>query len=96
MSPEYHAALLVTAQALPAGTAVPILRETLIELLRANGTAAPLPTERMLKVVAVAEMLGTTKRWVYAHANQLGGKRLSRRCLRFPESVIRRRMERRR
>ena len=40
-------------------------------------------------------MLGTSVRWVYDHAEQLGGKRLSRRCLRFSEAAVRRRLERR-
>jgi len=89
--------LRALAEAFPTGTAVPVPRELLLEVLSAktgqpddNGAA-----ERMLTAEEVASLLSTTDRWVYAHADLLGGKRLSRRCLRFPESAIRRRMERR-
>ncbi len=85
------------AESLPPGTAVPVPREWLLELLSAdtaqtNGDSA---ADRMLTAAQVGELLGTTDRWVYAHADKLGGKHLSRRCLRFPESAIRRRLERR-
>lgn len=93
MSPDYRAALLLTAQALPSGTALPVVRETLMELLSAGQIPAPASPDRMLTAAEVGELLSTTERWVYAHADQLGGKRLSRRCLRFPETAIRRRME---
>ena len=56
-----------------------------------NGGAAREP-ERWLTADQVAERLGTTSRWVYAHAAKLGGQHLSRRCLRFPESGLRRRL----
>lgn len=95
MSPDYRAALLLTAQALPAGSAVPVVRETLIELLSAGPAPAPESPDRMLTAAEVGNLLGTTERWVYNHADQLGGKRRSRRVLRFPESAIRRCVDRR-
>ena len=52
--------------------------------------------EPLLDAKAVAEQLGTSARWVYDHAEELGGKRLTRRCLRFPEAAVRRYVERRR
>ncbi len=52
--------------------------------------------ERWLTADQVAEMLGTSVRWVYDHQEELGGKRLSRRCLRFSETAVRRYLERRR
>ncbi len=52
--------------------------------------------ETLLTAAAVAEQLGTSARWVYDHAEELGGKRLTRRCLRFPEAAVRRYVERRR
>jgi predicted DNA-binding transcriptional regulator AlpA len=91
----YRAALALTAEVLPPGTVVPVPREILLELLGAVIAAPDSEPDRMLTAVEVAKVLGTTTRWVYSHANQLGGKRLSRRCVRFPESAIRRRMERR-
>ena len=67
---------------------------------RLNGKAtAPAGAENgehMLTAAAVAQQLQTSARWVYDHAEELGGKRLSRRCLRFPEAGIRRYVERRR
>jgi len=67
---------------------------------RLNGKAtAPAGTENgepMLTAAAVAQQLQTSARWVYDHADELGGKRLSRRCLRFPEEAVRRYVERRR
>lgn len=58
----------------------------------ANGVAAAGP-ERVLTAEQVAERLGVSARWVYAHADKLGVKRLSRRCVRFPESAITRRLK---
>jgi excisionase family DNA binding protein len=52
--------------------------------------------DRLLTPAEVAELLGTSVRWVYDHQTQLGGRRLSRRCLRFPEAAVRRYLERRR
>jgi len=37
----------------------------------------------------VATRLGQTKRWVYRHGEDLGGKRLGHRTLRFSEAGIR-------
>jgi hypothetical protein len=76
------------------GTALPVPREMLLELLAAsrNQTNFHAEPDRMLQALQAADILGRTGRWVYAHADKLGGKRLSRRCLRFPESAIRRRM----
>ena len=68
----------------------------LAPLAGGNGTAAaPAQDDRWLAPAEVAGMLGTSVRWVYDHAEQLGGKRLSRRCLRFSEAAVRRRLERR-
>ncbi len=80
------------------------LLEQLSELIadrvaaRLNGRhdAPPEGGETMLTAEAVAKQLQTSARWVYDHADELGGKRLSRRCLRFPEAAIRRYVERRR
>ena len=87
----HRAHLRALADALPPGSAVPVPREWLLELL-ANSPVVSADTvpERWLTAVEVAELLSTPERWVYNHADQLGGKRLSRRCLRFPESGVRR------
>lgn len=52
--------------------------------------------ERTLTAAQVAKLLATSERWVYDHQEQLGGRRLSRRCLRFPVSGVRRYLDRRR
>jgi hypothetical protein len=93
---DHRTALLVIAQAFPSGSAVPVPREWLLELLEASPAASASPADRMLTAAKVAEMLDTTERWVYNHADQLGVKRLSRRCIRFSEAAVHRYLERRR
>src|SRR2546425_759360 len=65
--------------------------------LNGNGHPPEAPTgEPMLTPTAVAKQLGTSARWVYDHADELGGKRLTRPCLRFPDVAGRGHLERRR
>lgn len=94
MGSDSLAGLRALATALPAGSAMTVPREWILELLDGSPAPSPPEAEKMLTAVEVGKLLGTTERWVYAHADQLGGKRLSRRCLRFPESAIRRRLDR--
>jgi len=93
--PRLH--LQALADALPADGAATVPVAWLRALL-ANRSATPVaePTEHMLTAEEVADLLSTPKRWIYNHAHQLGGKHLSRRCLRFPESAVQRYLERRR
>lgn len=73
-----------------------VLRTVVAELKPlANGEAPSPPAgpEHGLTALQVAERLGVSARWVYAHVDKLGGKRLSRRCVRFPESAIARRLK---
>jgi hypothetical protein len=79
VSPDLRSALLLVAQALPAGSAVPVVRETLIELLASGEEPQPAEPERMLTAADVAKLLGTTERSAYTHADQLGAIRLSHR-----------------
>ena len=68
------------------------LLEQLAELVaekvaaRLNGKESPPHEggngEPLLTPADVAKQLGTSTRWVYDHCDELGGKRLSRRCLR--------------
>jgi|SRR5215510_11422446 len=47
--------------------------------------------DKLLTPQEAAEMLGQTVRWVYRHAPEWKfTRRLSRRCLRFPENPLRR------
>ena len=86
---------------LPEGASLTLGREVLLAALGGNGAAPSAPdpepgAECLLTARDVAERLSTSARFVYDHQAQLGGKRLSRRCLRFPEAAVRRYMERRR
>ena len=56
----------------------------------------PVPLDRWLTAAQVAELLGVSARWAYDHVEQLGGRQLSRRCVRFSEGAVRRHLERRR
>ncbi len=84
---------------LPQGASLTLPRDALLEALDGDSQAPPAPdteqgTERALSAREVAERLSTSTRWVYDHREQLGGKRLSRRCVRFPEAAVRRYMAR--
>jgi hypothetical protein len=45
---------------------------------------------RLLTPDQAADRLGVSRRWVYAHAAELEGRRLSRKCLRIPLAAIER------
>lgn len=86
-------------EALPDTAALTLTVGELREALNGNGAALATDTpavECALTARDVAARLGVSERWVYDHAAQLGGKRLSRRCVRFPETALRRYLERRR
>jgi hypothetical protein len=55
VSPDHRAALLLTAQALTAGTAVPVPRESLLDLLAGSGKA-PAPTAEDPCLLSVARL----------------------------------------
>ncbi len=52
--------------------------------------------DRLLSAQEAADLLGVKPRWIYDHADDLGGQRLTPRCLRFSESALRRWLEARR
>jgi hypothetical protein len=59
----------------------------------APAPARPAPDRRtLLTPDQAAEILGVTRRWVYAHADELEGKRFSRKCLRIPLAAVERRL----
>ncbi len=77
-----------------------VYRLVLDELRAVNGTAAVLAVmpdapaeERYLTPEQVEEMLALPKGYAYDHKRQLGGVKVGK-YLRFPESAIRRRLER--
>ena len=81
-----------------------VYRDVVAELQAVNGTAAataapatvpdPLALERHLTPEQVEELLHLPRGYAYDHKRQLGGVKVGK-YLRFPESVVRRRMERR-
>jgi helix-turn-helix protein len=61
-----------------------------------NGKApAPVEAERLLTPAEAAARLRVSRRFVYAHREQLGGRVLSKRALRFPEAALLRYLARR-
>jgi len=56
------------------------------EIRRATG---PEPDgDRLVTPREAANRLGLTLDWVYRHCDRIGGRRLSRRTMRFPESAL--------
>jgi excisionase family DNA binding protein len=51
---------------------------------------------RLLTPGQAADRLGVSRRWVYAHAAELEGRRLSRKCLRIPAAAVERYVAQRR
>ena len=76
-----------------------VLYTVLEDLRSVDGTTAPPPapdppkTERCLTPEEVAALLQVSVQYVYRHQRQLGGVKVGK-YLRFPESAIRRRLER--
>ena len=90
------------AEALPAGSAVPVPREWLLELLEGADPAPVSPTrgetpgDRLLTAHEVAARLGTSREWVYRQARRWPfTRRVARRALRFSEAGFARWVERR-
>ncbi len=54
-----------------------------------NGTSGARPN-RYISADEVAEWLGVSPKFVYAHAKDLGADRLSNRCVRFSHAAVRR------
>lgn len=73
-----------------------LVAERVAARLNGRPPAAPPPPDHWLTAAQVAALLGTSQRWAYDHADELGGRRLSRRCLRFSEAAVCRALERRR
>lgn len=77
-------ALRSLAEALPVGTALPVPREWLLELLAAAPGSAHVCTEGLLTVDQAAARLSLSKGYLYRKAKSLPfTRKLSRRELRF-------------
>jgi hypothetical protein len=73
---ELRVALRVLAEALPTGSAIPVPREALLELVNGDGEApghdgapvpAPEPGDRLLSAKDAASRLGVSVRYLYQH-----------------------------
>lgn len=98
--PSLRESLASVAQALPPGTAVPVPREVLLDLLASEGgggDAAQAAPDRLLKAPEVAARLGLSLPEVYRQARRWPfARRLARRALRFSEQGLERWLERKR
>jgi predicted DNA-binding transcriptional regulator AlpA len=78
------------AELLPTGATITLSREAILEALA--GVSAPAPValapDVMLTAMQAAERLGVSKRWVYDHADKIGGRSLTARCVRFSSRAI--------
>lgn len=73
-----------------------LVADRVAQRLNGRAPAESAAPDRWLTAAQVAKLLETSQRWVYDHADELGAKRLSRRCVRFSEVAVRRHLERRR
>jgi hypothetical protein len=86
---------------LPSGSSLTMPRD---ELLAAIATETPAPPprapdpeepEKWLTADECAALLHVSARWCYDHRVQLGGRKLSRRCVRFSSRAVDRYLRRR-
>lgn len=90
------------AELLPPGASVTLPREALLEALGAKGPALVADAsprsepDHWFTAEETATKLNVSVRWCYDHADQLGVRRLSRRCVRFSARAVERHMNRRR
>jgi hypothetical protein len=92
------------AELLPAGASLTLPREALLAALDAQECPAVAPgdtekpdhaePERWLTADECREKLNVSRRWVYDHAELLGVRRLSRRCIRFDARAVSRYLNR--
>lgn len=92
--------LRTALEILPAGTSLLLSRDELLTAIAATSptsasAASPDPSDEMLTVEDAAKRIGVSKRWCYDHAKEIGGKKLSRRCVRFSSRAVERYLARR-
>ena len=88
------------AELLPPGGSITLPRDEVLAALDTTSAAVrPVAVagepETWLTAEECAKRLNVTKRWCYDHADKLGGRRLSRRCVRFSTRAVDRYMARR-
>jgi hypothetical protein len=88
-----HAELVAALSVFSPETAITFRAGELLDAIReAPLVRAPEPEqpETWLTAKQVAEMLGTSARWAFDHQRELGGRKLSRKCVRFSSRSVRR------
>jgi hypothetical protein len=77
---------------LPSGTRLELDRDELLSALGAASPAAPAPVDadQLITAEEAAARLSVSPRWVYDHADVLGVRRMSRRCVRFSARAVER------
>lgn len=95
VTPEHRAGLRLVAEGLPAGTAVPVVREQLLTLLQSEPTETPdAPETRLLTAEEVAKRLPVDVQTVRRRQKQLGAVKVGR-AVRFSEQGVQRYLARR-
>ena len=95
MSPEHRQALRLVAENLPAGTAIPVVREQLLALLDNEPTAQPTSSVgRLLTAEQVASRLAVDVQTVRRRQKQLSAVKIGR-SVRFREEGVARYLTRR-
>lgn len=88
---ELRGALIALAIALPEGSAIPVPREALLELLgdKVRVAGPGTPADRLLDADEVARRMNVSVAWVYRQARRWPfTKRLAKKAVRFSESGL--------
>jgi hypothetical protein len=91
------AELRAALEVLPSGTSLTLSRDALLDAVRDVTTphATTEEPETWLTAEQAGAMLNVSPRWCYDHEKELGGKKLSRRCVRFSSRAVDRYVNRR-
>jgi hypothetical protein len=92
-----HAELLAALTVLPTTSRVEFEVADLLAAVRETALtpAAPEQPETWMTAKEVGAMLGTSSRWAFDHQKELGGRKLSRKCVRFSSRAVQRHLARR-
>jgi hypothetical protein len=84
-------------EAMPPGSSLTLPRDELLPAVRevAAAPAVPEQPETWMTAKEVGAMLGTSSRWAFDHQRELGGRKLSSKCVRFSSRAVSRYLNRR-
>jgi len=86
---DLRGALLALASALPAGSAISVPREALLDLLNHGSAPDQEPPDRLLNAEQVATRMHVSEAWVYRQARRWPfTRKLGRRAVRFSEAGL--------